>query len=92
MFIENRINPSDDGGVVILIPASLTNKAASVLGPGPRDSHGSQRPSKDRSDQRIHRRAETSGQIRTMWYEFTSEGLMEITEMDSTKYATKRQQ
>ena len=34
---------------------------------------------------------ETSGQIGTMWYEFTGEGLMEITEMDSTKYATKRQ-
>ena len=35
---------------------------------------------------------ETSGQIGTMWYEFNGEGLMEITEMDSTKYATKRQQ
>ncbi|MCE7978218.1 MAG: hypothetical protein DYH03_13995 [Nitrospira sp. NTP1] len=34
---------------------------------------------------------ETSGQIGTMWYEFTDEGQMEITEMDSTKYATKRQ-
>ena len=32
-----------------------------------------------------------SGQIGTMWYEFTGEDLMEITEMDSTKYATKRQ-
>lgn len=34
---------------------------------------------------------ETSGQIGTMWYEFTGEGQMEITEMDSTKYTTKRQ-
>lgn len=34
---------------------------------------------------------ETSGQIGTMWYEFTGEGAMEITEMDSTKYNTKRQ-
>lgn len=34
---------------------------------------------------------ETSGQTGTMWYEFTSEGVMEITEMDSTKYVTKRQ-
>jgi hypothetical protein len=34
---------------------------------------------------------ETSGQIGTMWYEFTDNGMMEITEMDSTKYVTKRQ-
>jgi Flp pilus assembly protein TadD len=34
---------------------------------------------------------ETSGQIGTMWYEFTGEGVMEITEMDSTKYITRRQ-
>ncbi|HEY6084196.1 MAG TPA: hypothetical protein VIU63_02305, partial [Nitrospira sp.] len=34
---------------------------------------------------------ETSGQIGTMWYEFTGEGVMEIQEMDSTKYVTKRQ-
>jgi tetratricopeptide (TPR) repeat protein len=34
---------------------------------------------------------EVSGQIGTMWYEFTGEGVMEITEMDSTKYVTKRQ-
>jgi len=34
---------------------------------------------------------ETTGQIGTMWYEFTGEGVMEITEMDSTKYVTKRQ-
>lgn len=34
---------------------------------------------------------EVSGQIGTMWYEFTGDGVMEITEMDSTKYATKRQ-
>lgn len=34
---------------------------------------------------------ETSGQIGTLWYEITGEGVMEITEMDSTKYATKRQ-
>ena len=34
---------------------------------------------------------ETSGQIGTMWYEFTGEGAMEITEMDSTTYTTKRQ-
>ncbi len=34
---------------------------------------------------------ETSGQIGTMWYEFKGDGVMEITEMDSTKYTTKRQ-
>ena len=34
---------------------------------------------------------ETSGQIGTMWYEFTERDVMEITEMDSTKYVTKRQ-
>ncbi|MBA5865441.1 MAG: hypothetical protein GDA67_01960 [Nitrospira sp. CR1.3] len=34
---------------------------------------------------------EVSGQIGTMWYEFTGDGVMEITEMDSTKYVTKRQ-
>jgi hypothetical protein len=34
---------------------------------------------------------ETSGQIGTMWYEFVEDGVMEITEMDSTKYVTKRQ-
>lgn len=34
---------------------------------------------------------ESTGQIGTMWYEFTGEGAMEITEMDSTKYNTKRQ-
>jgi hypothetical protein len=34
---------------------------------------------------------ETSGQIGTMWYEFTGPDVMEITEMDSTKYTTKRQ-
>lgn len=34
---------------------------------------------------------ETSGQIGTMWYEFTGPDVMEITEMDSTKYLTKRQ-
>jgi hypothetical protein len=34
---------------------------------------------------------ETSGQILTMWYEFTDAETMEITEMDSTKYQTKRQ-
>ncbi len=34
---------------------------------------------------------ETTGQIGTMWYEFTGEGAMDITEMDSTKYASKRQ-
>jgi len=34
---------------------------------------------------------ETTGQIGTMWYEFTDDGTMEITEMDSTKYVTKRQ-
>jgi hypothetical protein len=33
-----------------------------------------------------------SGQIGTMWYEFTNDGVMEITEMDSTKYSTRRQQ
>lgn len=32
-----------------------------------------------------------SGQIGTMWYEFTDGGVMEITEMDSTKYSTRRQ-
>ena len=34
---------------------------------------------------------ETSGQIGTMWYEFTDRDVMEITEMDSTKYVTRRQ-
>jgi tetratricopeptide (TPR) repeat protein len=34
---------------------------------------------------------ETSGQIGTMWYEFVEDGVMEITELDSTKYVTKRQ-
>lgn len=34
---------------------------------------------------------ETSGQIGTMWYEFTGSDVMEITEMDSTKYVTRRQ-
>jgi tetratricopeptide (TPR) repeat protein len=34
---------------------------------------------------------ETSGQIGTMWYEFTGPDVMEITEMDSTKYNTRRQ-
>ena len=34
---------------------------------------------------------ETSGQIGTMWYEFTGPDAMEITEMDSTKYVTRRQ-
>ena len=34
---------------------------------------------------------ETSGQIGTLWYEFTGEGVMEVTEMDSTKYITRRQ-
>jgi hypothetical protein len=34
---------------------------------------------------------ETSGQIGTMWYEFTDRDVMEITEMDSTKYRTRRQ-
>jgi hypothetical protein len=34
---------------------------------------------------------ETSGQIGTMWYEFTDAETMEITEMHSTKYQTKRQ-
>jgi tetratricopeptide (TPR) repeat protein len=34
---------------------------------------------------------ETSGQIGTMWYEFVEDGVMEITEMDSTQYVTKRQ-
>lgn len=34
---------------------------------------------------------ETSGQIGTLWYEFVEDGVMEITEMDSTKYITKRQ-
>lgn len=33
---------------------------------------------------------EVSGQIGTMWYEFTDRDVMEITEMDSTKYVTKR--
>jgi hypothetical protein len=33
---------------------------------------------------------ETSGQIGTMWYEFQSQDVMEITEMDSTKYQTRR--
>jgi hypothetical protein len=33
---------------------------------------------------------EVSGQLGTMWYEFTGEGVMEITEMDSTKYQTRR--
>jgi hypothetical protein len=34
---------------------------------------------------------ETSGQIGTMWYEFTERDVMEITEMDSTKYRVQRQ-
>jgi hypothetical protein len=34
---------------------------------------------------------ERSGQIGTMWYEFTDRDVMEITEMDRTKYITKRQ-
>ena len=34
---------------------------------------------------------ETSGQIGTMWYEFTERDVMEITEMDSTKYVTRRE-
>lgn len=34
---------------------------------------------------------EASGQIGTMWYEFTGPDVMEITESDSTKYVTKRQ-
>jgi Flp pilus assembly protein TadD len=34
---------------------------------------------------------ESSGQIGTMWYEFTGPDAMEITEMDSTKYVTRRQ-
>lgn len=34
---------------------------------------------------------EVSGQIGTMWYEFTGDGVMEIQELDSTKYVTKRQ-
>lgn len=34
---------------------------------------------------------ETSGQIGTMWYEFTEAGVMHITEMDSTQYTTTRQ-
>ncbi|WHZ24719.1 MAG: hypothetical protein OJF47_003831 [Nitrospira sp.] len=33
---------------------------------------------------------EVSGQIGTMWYEFNAEGVMEITEMDSTKYEARR--
>jgi hypothetical protein len=33
----------------------------------------------------------TSGQIGPMWYEFTDAETMEIPEMDSTKYQTKRQ-
>lgn len=33
---------------------------------------------------------ETSGQIGTMWYEFTEPGVMKITEMDSTKYEARR--
>lgn len=33
---------------------------------------------------------EVSGQIGTMWYEFTGDGVMEIQELDSTKYVTKR--
>lgn len=33
---------------------------------------------------------EVSGQIGTMWYEFTGNGVMEITELDSTKYAARR--
>ena len=31
-----------------------------------------------------------SGQIGTMWYEFTDGGVMEVTEMDSTKYKARR--
>lgn len=34
---------------------------------------------------------ETSGQIGTLWYEFTERDVMEITEMDSTKYVTRRE-
>lgn len=33
---------------------------------------------------------ETSGQIGAMWYEFKDRGVMEITEMDSTKYEARR--
>ncbi|HEU4683522.1 MAG TPA: hypothetical protein VFS39_03360 [Nitrospira sp.] len=33
----------------------------------------------------------TSGQIGTMWYEFVKDGVMEITQMDSTRYLPKRQ-
>ncbi|HEX2055323.1 MAG TPA: hypothetical protein VHF07_02445, partial [Nitrospiraceae bacterium] len=34
---------------------------------------------------------ETSGEIGAIWYEFTDAETMEITEMDSTKYITRRQ-
>jgi tetratricopeptide (TPR) repeat protein len=34
---------------------------------------------------------ETTGQIGTMWFEFTEQDVMQITEMDGTKYVTKRQ-
>ncbi|MCW5798407.1 MAG: tetratricopeptide repeat protein [Nitrospira sp.] len=47
------------------------------------------RPDPSRGQMMLY--VETSGQIETMWYEFTGEGAMEITEMDSTKYVTKRQ-
>jgi hypothetical protein len=34
---------------------------------------------------------ETSGQIGTIWYEFTDGGVMDVTELDSTKYSARRQ-
>lgn len=49
---------------------------------------GRARPEPSRGQMMLY--DETSGQIGTMWYEFTGEGMMEITEMDSTKYVTKR--
>ncbi len=48
---------------------------------------GGQKPARGQ----MRRYDQTPGQIGTMWYEFTGSDVMEITEMDSTKYVTRRQ-
>jgi hypothetical protein len=50
---------------------------------------GRARPEPSRGQMMLY--DDTSGQIGTMWYEFTERDVMEITEMDSTKYITRRQ-
>lgn len=50
---------------------------------------GRARPEPSRGQMMLY--DDTSGQIGTMWYEFTERDMMEITEMDSTKYITRRQ-